>query len=78
MTGGEALSIWTVYDHPTDFPNYFVARRFEIRSGYGHGPTAEVIMDVDLERLRDALRQRGLVCLARERDDDRVIVESWL
>lgn len=24
------LSIWTVYDHPLDFPNEYVARRFTV------------------------------------------------
>lgn len=24
-----SITLWTVYDHPRDYPNNFVARRFE-------------------------------------------------
>ncbi len=27
------LSLWTVYDHPSDYPCHFVARRFDIAGG---------------------------------------------
>src|SRR4030095_3138806 len=30
MTEARTLSIWTVYDHPRDYPQHYVARRSEI------------------------------------------------
>ena len=73
-----ALAIWTVYDHPLDYPNDFVARRFEIGAG-GHRPTASIIVAPDLETLRRIfLTEMHLTCLARHPADDPKIVECWL
>lgn len=66
------LSIWTIYDHPRDFPDNFVARAFTT------GPTNEIILATELEQLRDAFDKAGLVCLARNPNDDPNIVETWL
>jgi hypothetical protein len=33
MAMSEELFIWTVYDHPRDFPNSYVARKFSTRPG---------------------------------------------
>lgn len=67
------LSLWTIYDHPRDFPNNYVARRFELEQ-----PTSDVILSSDLESLRAELMARGLVCLTRNPADDPVILETWL
>ena len=70
------LNIWTVYDHPKDFPHSFVARRFEVR-----GPFPVVTDDIvqgELEIIRESFRQAGLVKLMRNDDDDPKIVESWI
>jgi hypothetical protein len=73
---GEALSIWTVYDHPRDYPNSWVARRFEI-SNKGVGITREMFLADTLEELR-VLLPVGLVRLNRQASDDPKIVETWL
>ncbi|MCK1742157.1 hypothetical protein IVA80_15135 [Bradyrhizobium sp. 139] len=67
------IETWTIYDHPRDWPNHFVARRFE-----GETPTPEVLYSTDLDQLRMALLGRGLVPFARHQQDDPVIVETWL
>jgi hypothetical protein len=67
------LDIWVVYDHPLDWPDYFVARRWASET-----PTGDMILDKDLERLRAALEARGLVHLDRMEGDDPVILETWL
>jgi len=68
------LSIWVVYDHPTDYPNDFVARRFE-----NDQPTSSVMFSDRLETLRECfLVQMGLTCIERDPSDDPKIVESWL
>jgi hypothetical protein len=77
MAEEEALSIWVVYDHPTDWPRYFVARR-HVAYGEQAGPTESVILDVDLARLRRALMVKGLTRLDRMPGDDPVIMETWL
>lgn len=73
----QPLSIWTIYDHPRDFPDAYVARRAEIGAGVvGH--TSDTVTDQDLEKIRAEFRQRGLVRLPRAESDDPVIVEVWL
>ena len=69
----DALTIWTIYDHPRDFPDNYVARRFE-----NDVPTTEVIIAPDLDKLRRFFIHNGLVCIARSEEDQPQIVESWL
>ena len=75
MTG---LAMWTVYDHPIDYPDKFVARRFDVDKG-GPKPSASIIIMDDLEKLREVLAyEMHLVCLSRSPEDDPKIVETWL
>lgn len=73
----EPLLMWTIYDHPKDFPKSFVARPFSISCG---GPPRPMQFHVEgtLEQLRQSFEAIGLTCLARSPDDDPVIVETWL
>jgi hypothetical protein len=66
------LNIWTIFDRPSDFPDSYVARVFEYDK-----PTATIIKGT-LPRLRKSFRLCGLTCLTRCKDDDPVIVETWL
>lgn len=78
-TMGGALSLWTIYDHPKDQPDHFVARRFEARHGHPEPiATQDIIRGRELEPLREYFRKAGLVCLARYKGDDAKIVEMWL
>lgn len=72
-----ALSMWTIYDHPTDYPAGFIARRFEV-DGSGARPTRDVITSDDLDALRAQLVRHGLTPLSRALGDDPKIVETWL
>lgn len=72
----DPLSMWTVYDHPRDYPDVFVARRFEITRGLS-GPTNDMFTADTLDELRRLLPP-GLFCLLREPDDDPKIVETWI
>ena len=56
------MSTWTVYDHPIDAPDRFVARRFEVHAGHSF-PTTDVMSSTDLYELRIALAERGLVSI---------------
>lgn len=67
-----ALNIWTIYDRPTDFPDGFIARRWE-----SDMPTTDCITG-DLAEMRGAFWQCGLVCITRGDADDPKIVECWL
>lgn len=67
-----ALPIWTVYDHPTDYPAGFIARLF-----LNDKPTSQVLTARSLDGVREQLPP-GLYCIPRSPDDDPVIVECWL
>jgi len=68
------LVTWVVYDHPLDFPDVYVARRFE-----GVTPSKTVLVDVNLVELRHQIRARGdYMRFLRADNDDPKIIEVWL
>lgn len=76
MNDKAILNIWTITEKPRDFPNCFVARRHEVTAGEHHH-TKDIIISTDIEALRSALMDKGLVCYPRSSGDDPVIIESW-
>lgn len=72
------LAMWTVYDRPLDYPDKFVARRFDVDDG-GYRPSGSIIIAPDLETLRNILEfELHLTCLSRSPEDEPQIVETWL
>lgn len=69
----EQVRLYTVYDHPRDYPNCYVVRAWE-----GDKPCGVVALGDNLEILRAMLAGQGLTCLACDPSDDPVIVETWL
>jgi len=67
------LRMWTIYDHPTDYPDCFVAREFILDK-----PTENLIAGPDIEMLRRHFIEIGMTCLPRAPDDQPQIVETWL
>lgn len=67
----EGLSIWVVYDHPTDHPDVYIARRF-----VNDRPTGDTIQGLTLDAVRDQL-PAGLARFNRDPKDDPKIVECW-
>lgn len=83
MSRCNELDMWTVYDHPTDYPNDFVARRHVLRTGVPNSKpmseaTSDAIISKDLEKIRGQLRGAGLMCVPRMQGDEPQIVEVWL
>lgn len=75
LQGQGVLPMWTIYDHPTDYPDGFIARLCLTL------PSLRMTRNVMVAETLVALRSRlplGLVCLARAPDDDKTIVETWL
>lgn len=74
-----SLSMWTMYDHPRDFPGHVVVRRWLIGGGSPEPvPTQECWLFDTLENARATMAARGLACLARLPEDDPAIVETWI
>lgn len=72
------LAMWTVYDHPKDYPDKYVARRFDV-GAKGAVPSASIIVCPDLETLRTMLAvEMHLTCLPRAAEDDPKIMETWV
>jgi hypothetical protein len=72
------LDVWTLYDSPADMPGFFVLRRFEAHADGTHTETDDVLASVDVEDLRDVMRDRGLSRISRSENDEPHIVESWI
>jgi hypothetical protein len=71
------LPIWVVYDHPSDYPEQYVARQ-HIVSGDGDRPTGSFVATKVLDDIRELMIKLGLVCITRSDEDDPVILETWL
>lgn len=74
----DTLSIWVLYDHPSDYPDLFIARRFDVGPGGQVIATTELLLAADVEWLRKEMRKKALVRIGRHQTDDPVIIESWL
>lgn len=70
------LHVWTVYDHPHDYPNSFVARLFIVRGGADYA-TNQVIEAATLDELHAQLPP-GLYRMPRDPMDDEKIMEVWI
>ncbi len=72
------LSLWTIYDHPSDYPDHYVAREYLVTPD-GPVRTDNIMLSADVERLRECfLAEMGLACLSRSPEDDPTIMEIWL
>lgn len=72
------LMMWTVYDHPTDYPTFYVARRFDIHAGTVTA-TDSVLFNTNIDNLRGDIVQRGFYHrLERNSGDDPKIMETWI
>jgi hypothetical protein len=70
--------MYTIYDHPLDFPHSFVVRRWTIDGG--HEPKPDELpfaVGPSLDAVRDVLPV-GLICLPRQEGDEPQVVETWL
>jgi hypothetical protein len=72
----DALQMWTIYRYPRDYPRDHVARRFDISRGVVLA-TDDTLID-SLDALRIHFRTLGMTRLKRDKEDDPVIVETWV
>ena len=66
------LPIFCVYEHPTDYPDKYVARLWNVDVPMSLITTADT-----LEEIREK-RPVGMVTLHRYETDDPAIVETWI
>jgi hypothetical protein len=70
------LTMWTIYEHPKDYPGKWVMRAHDIAAG-STTPRADCIVADSLDEVR-AVLPPGLTRLPPHPDDDPVIHETWL
>ncbi len=69
------LLIWTIYDHPSDVPDAFVARPHSTRH---RGPMTCHFQHESLLVVRKQMHRLGLLRMQRSENDDPIIVETWV
>lgn len=69
--------VWTIYEHPKDYPDRFVARLFTVTPEAGAQPTKYHLLADSLEEIRNLLPP-GLVRIERDLADEPQIVERWI
>lgn len=70
---GLKLTMFVLYDHPSDFPDKIVVRVWDALNG----PTNIACLFDTLDAAREAMPQH-FTCLPRANTDDPVIIESWV
>ena len=71
----EPLTIYTIYERPKDYTNFFVVRRWTVE--HGKNKAQECGLADTLEEARKLVPWQ-CVRLARMDKDDPVIVENWI
>lgn len=72
------LELWVIYDHPDDYPDYFVVRPQSLSASGVVTPWPVVATAETIEEARRHL-PRGLTCVQTRGDDpDPHIVEVWI
>lgn len=69
------LPMWTIYDHPSDYPLHFVVRSYLVNRGGEHD--SHIALAETLEEAR-GLIPSGQTCLGRQPGDEPQIVETWI
>jgi hypothetical protein len=80
VTVGTRLEMFVVYEHPLDFPESFVVRRWVVELGATRPDPLPVALGLTLEEVRKKLlaEQPDLVRTAPMAMDDPCIKEVWL
>lgn len=72
----EQLPLFTLYDHPADYPDVYIARLWltlpEAR------PTDYAMTCESVEPIREQMINLGLTRLERAPEDDPSILETWI
>jgi hypothetical protein len=72
------FKVYTVYNHPTDYPDDYVVRTW---SSVDAKPTPDLelfMQDKDLNVIREKLQSMGLYRIDEDGSPDGVILESWI
>lgn len=77
MTDEPIMTHYVIYDHPKDYPDGYVMRRWDIMNGNPHPVAGDAVMALTLEEVRRFIPP-GLTRIPRYDSDDAPILEVWL
>lgn len=72
------MDYYVIYDHPSDYPDRIVVRRYQLKRRERNPQSVGVEFFDTIPLAQAALKKKGLYQYPRNRDDDPVIVETWL
>ena len=73
------FEVWALYDHPSDYPDVYIARRFvALPNPPRIVATVDVVQSKDLNVVRAQMSRKGLARVERLPQDDAKIIETWL
>jgi hypothetical protein len=70
------LPLWVIYDHPTDHPQFYVARKWLVGRGK-YEATGDIRVGITLDEVRRKIGP-GKARLDRHVTDDPKIIEVWI
>ena len=72
MNKNKVVEMWAIFDHPNEHPENFVAKRF-----LNSVPTNDFIISVALEKVKQALADKGLVQVQFKNENPKII-QIWM
>lgn len=73
----DAITLWTIYEKPLDYPDSFVLRRWRVLGDNRIVPDEGCFLTKTLEGARELIPQ-GLCNIGRYPCDDPAILEVWI
>lgn len=74
----DTLTLWTIYDHPRDFPRHYVVRGFDILPGGERARPIVCLYDSLTDARHDCHAHGASGFFSPSPDDDPVILETWI
>jgi len=75
MDAERELSMYTIYEHPKDYPDNYIVRRWVAKNGFTE--PREAILTDTLDEARRVVPY-GLYRMEPDPTDDTTIVETWI
>lgn len=73
-TSNLKVPVIVVYEHPNDYPEYYVARVFNVDK-----PTDTIMLKKNLSEIQDDIKENmNMVFFLRGAEDDPCIVGAWM
>lgn len=74
----EILRMFTLYYKPSDFPNNYVLRGFDIKNGHVIPDKEPMMVENEVEPIHKKMTQDGKIFLYRDEQDASAILGSYI